>query len=155
LEDVTFWEKLGLGLLAKDDSLPPPQREKRKAYTETQLSRAAAFLDLLHRQGVPPAGLKVLNVVGTGRATLARGAYSAKNNALYLRKKDMDAAGFKLEALEADGDGTVPTDFSTIPPSFSAATKTISTPYPHDKLFNSPQVQQEIFRFLRRGQKSK
>lgn len=145
--DLALWRAHGIGLLAPGDVA---KREQREAFTRDQLARARLFHEALMLEKAPPAArtLAILNVVGTGRPT-PDAAYLDQGRFVF----DVDKpAKFGLPAapLFADGDRTVTTASAQVPTGLKSRTRTITTDYAHNRLFDDPIVLSEIAGFLRR-----
>ena len=145
IRDPEFWRAHQLGLL--NGKAAPAKAKDRLAYTSKQLGRAYRFHQLLQIKAAPPQDFRVLQVVGTGRPTLAKG-YAANGEFLFL-PRHLKKQGLGLKALEEDGDGTVTAASASLPPGLASCAKVVHTAYSHDKLFLDPKVKEEILAFLR------
>jgi pimeloyl-ACP methyl ester carboxylesterase len=145
VHDPKFWRAHRLGLLG--GKAAADQAGERLAYTSEQLARAYRFHQLLQIKAAPPQDFRVLQVVGTGRPTLAK-AVAADGEFLFLPRQ-LKAKGLSLSALEEDGDGTITKASASLPPGLASCAKVVHTVYSHDKLFLDPKVEEEIRAFLR------
>jgi len=148
LASAEFWKENKIGLAAEqfDEAI----FKQRFRYMETKLLRANSFVDLLFKQGVPPAKLRILNVVGKGRSTLARGFYSAEKKAFALRPSEAKELQIDFSKLEEDGDSSVPMASAQMPPAFASVTEVFPSGDLHDRLMDSSTTRDKILDFLKR-----
>jgi pimeloyl-ACP methyl ester carboxylesterase len=144
LEKASFWRENQLGLLRKP-SIPVVDAH-RQSYTDIHVLRANRFHQLLRQPERAPKTLRVLNVRGRGRATLAKGYFDGKE--FVFLPKDSKQRGLSFSALEEDGDGSVPLKATTLPASFTG--KELLTDFAHDRLFDDPAVEKECLDFFTR-----
>jgi hypothetical protein len=142
LHEPSFWEQNRLGLLREES----PKHRDRLAFTRNQLGRARRFQELIHPSEPAPGHLRVLNVRGRGRPTLAKGYFDGQE--FVFLPKGAKKRGLPFEALEEDGDGSVPFESTAHPAAFAARTREIFTDYAHDRLFADPAVAKECLDFL-------
>lgn len=143
LFDVELWRRAHVGLLARKDRAE--YATKRDRFTSQWLEIARRWHTLLEAPSNPPAGLRVLNVIGTGTKTFD-GAY-LKDNQLYF--EDSEKAGLPTEPLFRDGDGTVTAERAAVPPFLAKiAHVVLIKDAPHDKLFMDPEAEKEYKGFL-------
>ena len=127
----------------------PAAAAARSAYVKKELTTAARFLSLVQLEGVaPPASLKILNVTGEGKPTLAKAyAHEAKRELLFL-EGDLEKIGKSYASLQEDGDGTVPLDSAALPAALEDQGVEIRSNFAHDKLFLDPKIEKEYQHFL-------
>lgn len=142
LHDPGFWRQHKLGLHREEAE--PAVAAARQSYLETQVARASRFQRLIHDQVPGPKSLRVLNVRGQGRATLAKGYFHGKEF-LFL-PRDTKKNGLPFGPLEEDGDGSVPFAATALPVAFAG--KEVLTPFAHDRLFDDPAVEKECLDFF-------
>ncbi len=131
------WRDHAWGLLVYD-SVPSLQvNNGRLTFVATHLDRAARVSRLVNAPPgrLPPSSLKVLSIVGRGRATLAQAS--------------MDYNKLEFTLFE-DGDGVVTAQSAALPAAYrqAAETRTVETPAAHRALWNGEDVEEQILRFL-------
>lgn len=148
LASADFWKENKIGLAA--EQLDAVIFKQRFQYMETKLLRASSFVDLLFKQGVPPAKLRILNVVGKGRPTLGKGYYLSDKKTFALRPQEAKDFQLDFSKLEEDGDGSVPLNSSQVPPAFSSVTEVFPSKDTHDRLMDSLATRDKLIDFLQR-----
>ena len=148
LAQASTWENWKLGY----HRLPSPSPgvgQARGAYVKQKIDEASRFLTLVQLKGAPaPAGLRVLNVTGEGKPTLAKGyAVEGRHECLFL-ESDMENIGKSISLLQEDGDGTVPLSSAALPPGLEPRGLELRSNFAHDKLFLDPKIEKEYQQFL-------
>lgn len=122
--------------------------EARRRHSDLQVERASTFLRLLELKGAPPPPhLRVLNVVGEGKPTLAHAYAHAANHEVYFRAEELKPLGLEPTLLEEDGDGTVPLSSAAVPAPLAPQTRELRTSFAHDQLFLDPKIEKEYANF--------
>jgi pimeloyl-ACP methyl ester carboxylesterase len=136
------WRDHGWGLFAHDVAPPVQVNNGRLAFVSTHLDRAARVFRLVNAPPgqVPPSSLKVLSIVGRGRATLAQA--SMEDNRLDF-------------TLFEDGDGVVTARSAELPEAYRrvADTSTTETTASHGSLWKDDEAEERIMHFLRAAQR--
>jgi pimeloyl-ACP methyl ester carboxylesterase len=151
LFDPELWNKNHFGLLRRG-TLELSFIEQRAHFTAEWLRKGRKLSELLQMGRTaawqPPASLKVLNIVGTGRPTLDRG-YLDADGKLYFDPKDLKAAGLSGDPLYSNGDGTVTLTSAAVPQALEAATRLVVIEGGnHSTLFLDPLADKEYKAFL-------
>jgi pimeloyl-ACP methyl ester carboxylesterase len=151
LGEPATWEAWKLGYY----HLKAPTAEvsaARAAYVKKQLAAATRFLSLVQLEGgPPPAALRVLNITGEGKPTLAKAyAHEGKHEFLFLEGA-LEKIGKPVSLLQEDGDGTVPLSSAALPAALEAKGAEIRSNFAHDKLFLDPKIEKEYQHFLSEG----
>lgn len=145
------WKKNHFGLLRRGQ-LAQSFLDERARFTSDWLKKARKVADLVqmgHNSAwQPPAQLKVLNIVGSGRQTLDSG-YLDSDGKLYFDSNDLQAAKLKSDPLFNNGDGTVTLNSAAVPAALEAITKQVVIEGgDHSTLFLDPIADQEYKNFL-------
>ena len=124
--------------------------EKARAdYTAKMVEAASTFFRLLKFSGkAPPADLKILNVIGSGTRTIAKGYANFATHELYFRKAELKPLGKEISLLEEDGDGTVPALSAELPEPLNLRARELHTTRTHGELFLDPKIEKEYVQFL-------
>jgi pimeloyl-ACP methyl ester carboxylesterase len=141
-----FWEKHQLGLM-HTFGLAENIAQARAEFTVEQLKMARQFLDKVNFVGAKtpaPAGLRVMNVMGRGRDTVGRAYFDGANGSLLFDTDDLEKAGLEKKALLTDGDGTVVTSSSILPPVFQKNANIVVSSKAHDRLFEDDSIKAEL-----------
>lgn len=151
LFEFDSWKMYGFGLLRKQ-GLPGAIFAARQAFTSEQVGRAKRWSDLIQLGRTAawpsPKNLKVLNVVSSAHQTLDFAYFQPETGKLLFDPDEVKGAGLKMEALYSLGDGSVSRTSAEVPAALEAATRVVTTSYPHETLFLDPSVQSEYNEFL-------
>ncbi|NUM89236.1 MAG: alpha/beta fold hydrolase, partial [Bdellovibrionales bacterium] len=112
------WIRNDWGLLKEEDFLDTRYRRARESFTRDMLEKSTRFLVALHAPVASlPKDLRLVNVVGFGTATLARGYWVKEGKQLLLRPWDVKNYDKTLEMdeLHRDGDETVTVESAELP----------------------------------------
>jgi pimeloyl-ACP methyl ester carboxylesterase len=155
------WKRYGWGLLRDEAGLPASIAERRAAYTEYWLTRAARFFGLIHRPAKTNVQRRIplLDVVGIGSATLAAGfrldLEPGVPTKLLFDQAQVDELTLNLNhsLLLSDGDGTVTLASASLPDAYEAAfaVRHRLARLPHGSLVTDSDMLDEMTAFLSSG----
>lgn len=147
LHDVDLWRTRRWGLFRDGRTAFDAARS---AFLEEQLSAGRTFLrKVSDPQATPPSGLRVLNVVGRGQATLHQ-LIEGSNGLLVLRERERRAdPALSALSINAPGDGTLVTQATMLPPAFNTSTvRAYTTDQDHMRIIQRGPALAEAVRFL-------
>lgn len=147
VEDVAFWKAHQFGLFDRTD-LAPNILQNRASFVSEEIARGRKYMDLIQAAAVgnPPAGLKVLNVVGQGTATTDTAYFVQREHGMQVYFDSDNLAAEKLEVapLQVDGDGMVSADSATVPKFLRSVATVITSKFAHAKLVEDKDVQKAV-----------
>ncbi len=154
LFDFWLWNNYDWGLLKEEDFLDAKYRNARDEFTKKWLEAGKHWFDDLHAPvKTPPPRVPILNIVGTGRYTLAKAYWVVSDKKLLFRDWDIENydKSLPIDDLFSDGDETVTTPSATLPAAWKQNFKyeEMQTSDAHGMLLNGAAVQKRISQFLK------
>ena len=150
IAEEMFWERLNLGLL-KNKKLDDEVRTRRQIFVAAQLARARALAGRLEFKGPPPpASLRLLQLVGSGRGVVDGAYFDAATGAFTFDTDDLKSRGLAARPLFVDGDGSVSTTSARLPAPLRPRAVTMTTHREHDRVFEDEAFRRELRQFSAR-----